>query len=178
MGEREDFAAFRRRLKKEHNISVFICARCGKFSPRVHLHHIKEIVYGGKNDVANLIPLCGACHEEWDRYDDAGMSFERFLFTPSLTIMAIMLARGIPICANAMRLSWEITACRRSKKWIDDGLHEKNGLEWESEFERQNEIFCRYNYCAKYHTLAAYEGAVCVRQEFALLPSVDLHGEA
>ena len=77
--QRAEFNKYRRKLLKENDIEHLICARCGEFRCSIHLHHIKELVYGGANEASNLVPLCYECHHEWDIwYILAYAKIERF----------------------------------------------------------------------------------------------------
>lgn len=84
--ERRKFRELRSLWMKEHGWKGFICARCGHYSKSVHLHHIKELIFGGENVPQNLIPLCGDCHRELDCYG-SDFSFEHFIVScPSLAM--------------------------------------------------------------------------------------------
>lgn len=78
--ERTEFDKLRRQWMKDHGWRGFICARCGCYSKSTHLHHIRELIYGGENTPENLIPLCSDCHHEWDIYPE-DYPFEQFLVT-------------------------------------------------------------------------------------------------
>ena len=39
------------------------CTRCGRYG-RLEVHHIKELQFGGTNDMSNLQTLCRDCHLE------------------------------------------------------------------------------------------------------------------
>lgn len=86
--KRAEFQKLRNRWMKEHGWKGFVCARCGHFSKSAHLHHIKELVYGGENDPKNLIPLCSQCHHELDVYSN-DFPFEHFLVTMPGVILPV-----------------------------------------------------------------------------------------
>lgn len=84
--KRTEFAKLRKQWMKDHEWKGFVCARCGRYSTSVHLHHIQELIHGGENAPENLIPLCGDCHRELDVYPE-GWEFEKFLVTlPGLAL--------------------------------------------------------------------------------------------
>jgi 5-methylcytosine-specific restriction endonuclease McrA len=39
------------------------CVRCGS-TEQIEYHHKRPLLYGGTNDLSNIIPLCRNCHKE------------------------------------------------------------------------------------------------------------------
>ncbi len=60
------------------------CRKCGK-SEKLELHHIIPVAENGSDEAENLVPLCTACHREWEHliYPHANnISFEQWLVIP------------------------------------------------------------------------------------------------
>lgn len=147
--ERQEFKKLRRLWMKEHNWDGFICARCGKYSKSVHLHHIKELIYGGENDPKNLIPLCGDCHHELDCFGSE-FPFEDFLVTfPSFAMPALLLPemetarkhfktdQFLRVCSAAYRC---VNLAKQADKLVSKGM-------FPSELDKeQNKFFSAYPY--------------------------------
>lgn len=57
--ERIPTAVRRAVLKRDRNR----CQGCGRRKP-LHIHHVKPVAEGGRNETANLITLCPNCHAE------------------------------------------------------------------------------------------------------------------
>ena len=88
------------------------CRRCGYFSPwmpgcGLEIHHIKALVDGGNNDEMNLIVLCRTCHDEWHRqYEPQGIEFERFMQTPPLYVMGLIMNNEVPFTMDDVFHHW------------------------------------------------------------------------
>ena len=57
---------------------MFTCQKCKrvfpKFSPNLHVHHIKAISDGGSSELSNLITLCVYCHKAQHKHMYASFS--------------------------------------------------------------------------------------------------------
>lgn len=143
--KREEYADFRRLLLKNENIKSLICARCGRFSKSVELHHLKELIFGGENNVKNLIPLCNNCHCEWDICGEIGMSFGEFLVSLPVTAWQVASYTGLfrsnigvgEVLENIHKILFNSQAIRYNNQNLD--------AYWQ-ELKRQNIIFSAYPY--------------------------------
>ena len=54
----------RDKVFKRDNGKCVPCARAGKSIPGTDVHHIRSLAKGGTTTMANLITLCGTCHEK------------------------------------------------------------------------------------------------------------------
>lgn len=135
----------RRQILKENNIKHLICARCGNYHGSIHLHHIKEIVYGGTNDVENLIPLCSCCHHEWDDWGEVGIPFGTFLLTPKLTAIAKLFAGGIALSQSSLGLARSAALFGSSCSWNEEKDADATS-DYHDELARQNKIFNTFPY--------------------------------
>ena len=158
--QRKEFATMRRKLLRETGSKEFICARCGTMSKSNHIHHIKELIDGGENDVKNMIPLCGDCHLEWDLCADVGMSFGEFLVSLSNKAWQIATKAGLlkaPTLSGEMfstvyQLQFTTAAIKCANKYEDV-------LRYFDEMERQNKIFSAYPYSDHKKMLQLYGDA-------------------
>jgi hypothetical protein len=134
---------------KDNGWKGFICARCGKYGKNIHLHHIVELVHGGENVPENVIPLCSACHSDWDYFPDK-YPFEQFLVTmpgmllPLSSEMATIEGADmfstrawIALCASVYRAT---NIAKASYTLEDDGW-----LASDIEYN-QNQFFSKYPY--------------------------------
>ncbi len=148
--ERQEFADKRRMLLAKTTSKQFICARCGKCSKSVHLHHIKELIDGGSNDNKNLIPLCENCHIEWDDGADVGMEFGEFLVSLSSMTWQIAAMTGLfrspyPVgeaFANIYKIQFTGNAIKFD---VGKNRGDKFFSYWD-ELKQQNEMFQAYPY--------------------------------
>lgn len=76
------------------------CRKCGVRSD-LEVHHIKERVYGGSDDLENLITLCGNCHAEWTFCEPVPMPFGRWLVLPPARWLLAVLDRPWPANKSA-----------------------------------------------------------------------------
>ena len=143
---RSEFQKYRRKLLKENDITHLICARCGEWRCSIHLHHIKEIVYGGTNEPYNLIPLCYECHDEWDKWDDNTFEFGTFLLTPKLRDFRKTFFGKIAVSSHSMALYRGLMIPVRAQDWAAQYTDGEENDEYRSEFERQNKLFFQYTY--------------------------------
>jgi len=147
---RAEFNKYRRKLLKANNIEHLICARCGEWRHSVHLHHIKELVYGGTNEASNLIPLCFECHDEWDKWDDGKIEFGTFLLTPKLRDFRKVFFGKLAVSSYSMEMYRSMMIPCRSSDW--DAMYEKKDeviYDYETELARQNALFSHYPYSDK-----------------------------
>lgn len=64
----KETAAVRRAYKKL--LEDASCLRCGA-KEGLHVHHIRPVLSGGNNHIANLTTLCNECHARWHAmFDD------------------------------------------------------------------------------------------------------------
>ena len=143
---REEFAKFRRRLLKENNIEHLICARCGEWRHSVHLHHIEELVSGGKNEAENLIPLCFVCHEEWDSWDDGKFDFGTFLLTPPIRYLQKAFFGKMAMSKHSLMMYRATQLPMRSHNWAEMYHDGEDCEQYRVEWERQNSVFNAYPY--------------------------------
>ena len=143
---REEFAKFRRKLLKEQNIEHPICARCGEWRRSVHLHHIKELVHGGTNDVENLIPLCHVCHSEWDFWDDGMFDFGTFLLTPPIQYIRKVFFGKVAMSEHSLMMYRASQRIMRSLDWAEMYHDGEDDDQYTIEWKRQNAIFNAYPY--------------------------------
>ena len=75
---------------------LYICQACGlnTMDDQIEIHHIKPVVYGGTNDIDNLISLCNTCHKN---APDDKKEFEEYIINggfviPHLIGMTIQIA--------------------------------------------------------------------------------------
>ena len=144
--KRKEFRKFRTKLLKENEIEHLICARCGEWRVSIHLHHIIEVVHGGKNEASNLIPLCYKCHNEWDYWNDGEFNFGTFLLTPRLQDIRKIYFGRIAISRRSLEMCRALWECCRSQDWaaqFHDGVDDD---QYRYEFRRQNEVFNQYPY--------------------------------
>lgn len=154
---RAEFNKYRRKLLKENDIKHLICARCGEFRCSIHLHHIKELVYGGANEASNLVPLCYECHNEWDIWNDGKFEFGTFLLTPKLRDFRKVFFGKMAVSSHSMAMYRSMMVPCRSADW--DSMYEKDDEEthdYETEFERQNALFSYYPYSDKFAMFQKY----------------------
>lgn len=78
------------------------CRKC-LASSGLEAHHIVERVYGGKDDLANLITLCGPCHDEWTYVQPPpeAMTFEQWLGVPPARYLVAVFAKDWPTDMSA-----------------------------------------------------------------------------
>ena len=147
---RAEYTKLRRRILKENEIKVMICARCGRWSRSVHLHHIKELVYGGENATENLVPLCSECHNEWDIWDDGVIPLGQFLLIPRLRDIRKHFFGKMAMSSKSLQTYRAAMMSTRSWEWAKEyhGEGEEYGDEDEyyNEMYRQNMIFNAYPY--------------------------------
>ena len=143
---RAEFQKYRRKLLKENGIKHLICARCGEWRHSVHLHHIKELIYGGENEAYNLVPLCFECHDEWDQWDDGTFEFGTFLLTPKVRDFRKVFFGKIAVSSHSMALYRSMMLPLRSQDWAAEYTDGEENGEYRIEFARQNELFCQYPY--------------------------------
>jgi hypothetical protein len=134
---------------KNNGWKGFICARCGRFSKSVHLHHIQELVHGGENIPENLIPLCGDCHRELDFYPD-NYPLEQFLVTMPGMILSLSTEMATFKGAELFSTRRWMALCASTYRAVN---LVKAGRELESEgwtandfMYAQNIFFCKYPY--------------------------------
>lgn len=147
--KRIEFNKLRKQWMKEHGWKGFVCARCGHFSKSAHLHHIKELIYGGENTPENLIPLCGECHRELDRYPD-GFPFEQFLVSMPGVILPLSIEMTALECADLLSSREWMAICSIGYRAVNlaktsSVLEEMNILASDLLYE-QNDFFSRYPY--------------------------------
>jgi len=143
--EREKFADFRRLLLRTENIKHLICARCGYFSKSVDLHHLEELIFGGSNEVGNLVPLCRTCHIDWDDCGEIGMSFGEFLV--SLSSVAWQAAAHLGLFRSNMGVGVALENIYKMQFNAQSIKYNRENLSayWQ-ELKRQNKIFTAYPY--------------------------------
>ena len=152
---REEFEKYKRRFLKENDIKHLICARCGEWRTSVHLHHIKELVYGGTNDAYNLIPLCGECHDEWDKWDNDSFEFGTFLLTPKTRDLRRVFFGKLAISSHSLAMYRGLMIPVRSQEWA--AMYEdEDVLDYKTEFIRQNKLFAQYPYSDVEEMLTRY----------------------
>lgn len=80
------------------------CQKCAALSG-LEVHHIKERVFGGKDELANLITLCSECHAEWTFCQPPRLSFEEWRSLPPARLLVEVLAEPWPddVSAAAFR---------------------------------------------------------------------------
>lgn len=146
--KRQEFAKIRSKLVKETATKEFICARCGKVSSSVNIHHMKELWDGGGNELDNLIPLCSTCHEEWDLYDAVGLDFGNFLVSLPVGIWVLLTASGLfrypHYLSEVLRTSYKMQFASHALKFGDRS--KKDYLEYYNELEKQNAVFNSFPY--------------------------------
>jgi len=112
------------------------CAKCGA-RKRVEVHHIKPVVYGGTDDLENLIPLCRKCHRfAPDDYID----FLRYLASPYAPGISAMNHVTFAMCEYFYTLVTDTDQKYRLDEFIELGakkFHEKN---IEPMFEAMNRV--------------------------------------
>ena len=70
------------------------CAKCGR-KKNLEIHRINPVVYGGRDELSNLIPLCSTCH--W--YTSFGaVGLIKFLSSPYPVIMGIQRDLTLTLC--------------------------------------------------------------------------------
>jgi len=143
---RSEFNKFRRKLLKENNIEHLICARCGEWRVSVHLHHLKELVYGGKNETKNLVPLCHRCHYEWDYWGNGDFNFGTFLLTPPIWGIRDAFFGKMAISKHSLMLYRATQRTMRSVEYAAMYHDGENDDQYEEEWGRQNRIFNTYPY--------------------------------
>lgn len=153
---REEFEKYRRKLLKENNIEHPICARCGEWRHSVHLHHIVELVHGGKNEANNLIPLCFECHGEWDSWNDGKFELGTFLLTPKIRDFRKVFFGRLAVSSHSMAMYRGMMIPIRSQDWATMYTESEDNDEYRTEFVRQNEIFCQYPYSDTAEMLRRY----------------------
>jgi hypothetical protein len=147
---RQEFAKKRKVLLAQTASGQFICARCGRFSKSVNLHHITELIDGGSNDNRNLIPLCEDCHIEWDTCADLGMELGEFLvsLSPTTWQMATMtgLFRSPHAIGEALIGIYKMQFAGSALRYTV--IKNQNGacFDYWNELKRQNEMFPSYPY--------------------------------
>lgn len=161
MGEKDtraEFNKFRRKLLKENNIEHLICARCGEWRGSVHLHHIKEIVYGGENVPENLVPLCHVCHNEWDSWDNGEFDFGTFLLTPTIRDIRKIFFGKMAMSKHSLMLHREAQHYGRSLWWAEMYHEGENCGQYKEELLRQNGVFSTYPYSDTIEMFKLYGG--------------------
>lgn len=153
---RSEFNKFRRKLLKEHNIEHLICARCGEWRCSVHLHHIKEIVYGGDNKIENLIPLCCRCHGEWDCWNDGEFDFGTFLLTPPISAIKKVFFGKMAMSKHSLMTFRAMLPPLYSAVWAEMYHDGEDCGQYMGELFRQNEIFNAYPYSDTFKMFELY----------------------
>lgn len=67
----------------------------------LEVHHIIERVYGGTNDLDNLITLCTHCHAEWTWCQPATLDFETWRGLPPARFVVPLFASEWPTDISA-----------------------------------------------------------------------------
>lgn len=150
MGDkRSEFRRQRKQWMKDHGWKGFVCARCGHFSKSVNLHHIQELLYGGENIPENLIPLCDACHREWDIYPK-DYPFEHFLVSMPGMVLPIsqemLKYEGAEIFSTGNWLGFCASIYRSVNLAKTSHVLEDEGLTASDYVYEQNEFFSKYPY--------------------------------
>lgn len=147
---RQEFAKKRKALLAQTASGQFICARCGRFSKSVNLHHITELIDGGSNDNRNLIPLCEDCHIEWDTCADVGMVFGEFLVSlPSMTWQMVAmtgLLRSPHSIGKALAGVYKMQFTGGALRFTAIKKQNRVYFDYWDELKRQNEMFPSYPY--------------------------------
>ena len=153
---RAEFKKFRRKLLKENEINVLICARCGRWSKSVNLHHLKELIYGGENTTENLIPICSECHNEWDAWDDGEISFGQFLLTPRLKDIRKFFFGKMAMSSKSLQTYRAAMMTSRSWEWAAEFPFDDEEDGYYNEIYRQNLIFSAYPYSDEEKMFSVY----------------------
>lgn len=66
------------------------CRKCAQ-TESLEVHHIQERVFGGTNELDNLITLCSECHAEWT-FCEPPIAFTAWLGTPPARVLVAIFA--------------------------------------------------------------------------------------
>jgi hypothetical protein len=70
-------------LNRDNNL----CKKCTRDN-HLEVHHIQATVYGGSDDIDNLIALCVVCHKEWHSVETQGIiEFDTWITYPPLSLL-------------------------------------------------------------------------------------------
>ncbi len=87
MSAERDSKGRRKSLPRDLRVAVlerdgYTCRKCMLFDPSgkaFDIHHIKEVVYGGTDDIDNLDTLCCDCHGEWTFCEPPDVDYETWI---------------------------------------------------------------------------------------------------
>ena len=142
LARRREFETYKTKLLRQNNISLLICARCGYENKSNHLHHIKEVVYGGEDSAKNLVPLCSECHKEWDVCSAIGMNLGEFLVSVSSITLQLSIAKGL-LYSNVATV--DVLKTIYEAQFSVNSMKSQHDDYWE-EIEKQNSVFNTYPY--------------------------------
>jgi hypothetical protein len=75
------------------------CQKCGT-ADHLEVHHIKERVYGGTDELDNLIALCETCHAEWT-WCQPPVAFDAWLKLPRAAFLVLAFSHDWPTDISA-----------------------------------------------------------------------------
>ena len=155
LARRKEFEKYKTSLLRQNGITSLICARCGYSNPSNHLHHIKEVVYGGEDTPENLIPICAECHHEWDICSAVGMSFGEFLVSVSSLTLQLAAKQGLFRSGTS---SDELLKALHIAQFSANSLSNED-IDYWIELEKQNKLFNTYPY-SNNDTMLSHYGSI------------------
>ncbi len=85
------------------------CLKCGS-STGLDVHHKLERVYGGSDDLANLVALCSLCHDEWTWCQPGTLTFDTWLGVLPARILVGVFATPWPTDVSAAAFKEQLIA--------------------------------------------------------------------
>lgn len=78
------------------------CRKCHTTTGQLDAHHVNERSNGGRDELENLITLCGTCHVEWHQggLEDV-LTLNAWLAVPPARMLAVVWARPWPVSVSA-----------------------------------------------------------------------------
>lgn len=71
------------------------CKKCRNGDADLELHHIVEVVAGGRHELENIDTLCAPCHGEWTWSPPADVTYAEWLALPPARMFAAQVAQAM-----------------------------------------------------------------------------------